>query len=218
MRLLISLTMRNTFDQESELPSPTRFLRMAYTYCTTIAVFFSLCCPLPTLHSELNYSTVLPIRIDGMAGEEARIFTHSWQNLQVVGKEVFDLTAHIESKPTAFLCGARKECTNILLDSNKEIFHVTHIHKHTHIHREASKTLRYIKASNIWAEKAGYQLHICSHELEHHLFLQLLIRSLVYSCSQVCQVFNSWLKFSVQNDASCCLQIFPVISENNSSG
>lgn len=59
----------------------------AYTYCPKSRVFpqFGL---LPTLHCELNYSTVLPIRIDSMTGEEARIFSNSWQNLCAKQKEI----------------------------------------------------------------------------------------------------------------------------------
>lgn len=38
------------------------------------------------------------------------------------------------------------------------------------MHNKASKIWRLIKTSNTWAEEAGYQLYMCSQELERHLF------------------------------------------------
>lgn len=101
----------------------------ADTCCPKKALFFPLCCLLPTLHRELNYSTILPIRIDRMTGEEARIFSNSWQNLCVKQKEIHLIPQH----------GAREPLKGFLPVKISPFFHppptpsvYTHTHSQTH--------------------------------------------------------------------------------------
>ena len=95
----------------------------AHTYCPDTTEFLPLGSVRPTLHRELNYSTVLPIRIDGVTGEKARIFSYCWQNLCVKQREI-----HLTQR------NAEREQLKGLLATKSLYSHSPPSPKHTHKH------------------------------------------------------------------------------------